>query len=133
LQHFKNSDRTIIVLSNNEGEKGLTNAIAAILFDQPVALPSEHREIKLPTEQLNKFVGTYEANGNFAFSIENRGGKLFRVTQSGDARELKTESKTKLFYDDGSDRQVELVFDRGILKQVFFISEGLKTELKKAK
>jgi CubicO group peptidase (beta-lactamase class C family) len=133
VQHFKNADRTIIVLSNNEGEKGLTNAIAAILFDQPVVLPSEHREVKLPTEQLNRFVGTYEANGNFAFSIENRDGKLFRVTRSGDARELKTESRAKLFYDDGSDRQVEFVFDKEIIKQVFFISDGLKTELKKVK
>lgn len=131
LQHFKNADRTIIVLSNNEGEKGLTNAIAAILFDQPVVLPSEHREIKLPAEQLNKFVGTYETNGTFAFSIENRNGKLYRVVKSGEARELKTESKTKLFYDDGSDRQIEFVFDKQQIKQVVFISQGLKTELKK--
>jgi CubicO group peptidase (beta-lactamase class C family) len=42
LQHFATSDRTVIVLSNNDSEKGLANAIAAILFDQKVALPSEH-------------------------------------------------------------------------------------------
>lgn len=133
LQHFKNADRTIIVLSNNEGEKGLTNALAAILFNQSVALPSEHKEIKLRLDHLNKFVGVYEINGNFAFAIENRNGKLFRVTKAGDPKELLAESKTKLFYSDGSDRQIELVFDKQEIKQVFFISDGLKLELKKAK
>lgn len=133
LQHFKNADRTIIVLSNNEGEKGLTNAIAAILFDQKVALPSQHKEIKLTTEQLNKFVGTYELNGNFAFAVENRDGKLYRVTKNGDAKELKAESKTRLFYGDGSDRQLELIFDKQMVRQVFFIADGIKLELKKAK
>jgi CubicO group peptidase (beta-lactamase class C family) len=132
LQHFKNADRTVIVLTNNESEKGLTNAIAAILFDQPVALPSAHREIKLSTGELNKFVGTYELNGNFAFAVENRNGKLYRVTKSGEPKELKPESKTKLFYAD-TDRQIELVFDKQAVKQVFFIAEGIKLELKKAK
>lgn len=133
LQHFKTSDRTIIVLTNNESEKGLTNAIAAILFDQPVALPSAHKEIKMSPSQLNQFVGTYEVNGNFAFSIENRNGKLYRVTKSGEPKELKPESKSKLFYDDGSDRQIEFVFDQQTLKQVFFIADGIKLELKKVK
>jgi len=132
LQHFKNADRTIIVLTNNESEKGLTNAIAAILFDQKVALPSEHKEIKLPAEQMNKFVGNYELNGNFAFAVENRDGKLYRVVKNGDAKELKAESKTKLFYGDGTDRQIELVFDKQTIKQVFFIADGIKLELKKA-
>lgn len=134
LQHFKTADRTVIVLTNNESEKGLTNAIAAILFEQPVAVPSEHKEIKLPPEQLNKFVGTYETNGNFAFTIEARGGKLYRVTKNGDAKELKAESKSKLFYDDDSDRQIELVFDQNrAVRQVFFIASGIKQELKKVK
>ena len=134
LQHFKLSDRTIIVLTNNESEKGLTNAIAAILFDQPVTLPSAHKEIKLTPAELNKFVGTYELNGNFAFAVELReGGKLFRITRSGDPKELKPESKNKLFYADGTDRQIELVFDRKqSVKQVFFIADGINLELKKA-
>lgn len=134
FQHFKNADRTVIVLTNNESEKGLTNALAAILFDRKVALPSAHKEIKLAAADLNKFVGIYELNGNFAFGVENRNGKLYRVTKSGDPKELKPESKTKLFYADGSDRQIELVFDRRqIVSRVFFISDGLKTELKKVK
>lgn len=134
LQHFKNADRTVIVLSNNESEKGLTNAIAAILFAQKVVLPSAHKEIRLAEGQLHKFVGEYEANGNFAFAIENRNGKLYRVIKSGDAKELKPESKNRLFYGDGSDRQIEFVFDRKqAVERVFFISDGLKLELKKVR
>lgn len=129
LQHFKSAGRTVIVLSNNDSEKGLANAIAAILFDQQVALPSEHKEIKLPPSELNNFVGTYETNGR-SFRIENRNGKLYRVVEGGEPKELKPESKTKLFYED-SDRQVEFVFKNNAVKQVFFISEGLKLELRK--
>ncbi|MCD9185848.1 MAG: beta-lactamase family protein [Pyrinomonadaceae bacterium] len=132
LQHFKNSDRTIIVLTNNESEKGLTNTIAAILFDQKVTLPSKHTEIKLTPQQLKKFVGEYRLNGNFAFSVELKNGKLFRATRSGEPKELKAESTSKLFYADGTDRQIELIFDRrGAVKQVFFISDGINLELKK--
>ncbi|HKY06106.1 MAG TPA: serine hydrolase domain-containing protein [Blastocatellia bacterium] len=134
LQHFKHADRTVIVLSNNEGEKGLTNAIGAILFGQDVALPSAHKEISLAEGQLSKFVGEYELNGNFAFAIEDRNGKLYRVIKSGDARELKPESKNMLFYGDGSDRQIEFVFDpKQAVERVFFISDGLKLELKKSR
>ena len=52
LQHYKKTNRTIVVLTNNESEKGLTNAIAAILFNQPVVLPSQHKEMTLLPEQL---------------------------------------------------------------------------------
>lgn len=133
LQHFKQADLTLIVLSNNEGEKGLTNAIAAILFGQDVALPSEHKEVKLAPEQLGRFVGVYQAANGNSFAVEDRGGKLYRVVGSGEPKELKSESESKLFYDDGSDRQIELVFDGRALRRVFFISEGLKIELKKVK
>lgn len=132
LQHFKNADRTIIVLTNNESEKGLTNAIAAILFDQKITLPSKHKEIKLAPQQLKKFVGEYQLNGNFAFSIELKDGKLFRATKSGEPKELKAESTSKLFYGDSTDRQIELIYNRrGTIKQVFFINEGINLLLKK--
>ena len=130
LQHFQNADRTIIVLSNNESEKGLTNAIAAILFDQQVALPSSHREVKLSPSELNRFVGTYEANGR-SFSIENRKDKLFRVVAGGEPMELKPESKNKLFYV-GVDRQIEFTFT-GKKVTAFFIADGLKLALTKVK
>lgn len=133
LTHFKKADRTIIVLTNNESENGITNAIAAILFDQPIALPSAHKEIKLAPKQLNRFVGKFQsANGN-SFSIENRDGKLFRIVPNGEPKELKAESETKLFYT-GVDRQIEFTFDkRRQVKQVFFIADGIKLELKKVK
>lgn len=133
LTHFQTTDRTIIVLTNNESENGLTNAIAAILFDQPVTVPTAHREIKLKPTDLNRFVGTYQAASGASFSIEIRDGKLFRIVPNGEPKELKAESKTRLFYTD-VDRQVEFVFDRKRqVKQVFFIADGIKLELKKIK
>jgi hypothetical protein len=111
----------------------LTNAIAAILFDQAVALPSAHKEIKLKPEELNRFVGTYQAANGNSFSVENRAGKLYRIVPNGEPKQLKPESKNKLFYED-VDRQVEFVFDRRQqVKQVFFIADGIRLELKKIK
>ena len=82
---------------------------------------------------MERFIGTYELNGNFAFAIEARDGKLYRVTKNGEPKELKPESKTKLFYAD-VDRQIEFIFDRKqTLKKVFFIAAGINLELKKAK
>lgn len=134
LQHFKNTDRTIIVLTNNESEKGITNAIAAILFDQKVTLASKHIEIKLSPAALDKFVGAYELNGNFAFAIELRDGKLYRVVKNSEPKELKPESKTKLFYAGGIDRQIQIVFNRKrAVKQVFFIADGINLRLKKVR
>ena len=133
LQHFKKANRTIIVLTNNESEKGLTNALAAILFNQPVVLPSIHKETTLSPQQLNRFVGTYEAANGSSFSIENRNGKLFRVQANGAPTELKAESGSKLFYDDESDRQIEFVFDKHGVRLVRFISQGLVIELKKVR
>lgn len=69
-------------------------------------------------EQLDKFVGTYELNGR-SFNIENRNGSLFRVVQGADSKELKPESKSKLFYNDGSDRQIEFVFANNAVSEVF--------------
>lgn len=133
LTHFKKTDRTIIVLTNNESENGITNAIAAILFDQPIALPSAHKEIKLAPKQLDRFVGTFQAANGNSFGIENRDGKLFRIVPNGEPKELKAESETKLFYTD-VDRQIEFAFDqRGQIKLVFFIADGIKLQLKKIK
>jgi CubicO group peptidase (beta-lactamase class C family) len=133
LQHFKRADRTVIVLSNNDSERGLTNALAAILFGQQVALPSDHREKKLSPELLNRFTGVYAAANGSSFSIENRDGKLYRVIPNAEPRELKTESSTRLFYADDSDRQIEFDFNKRATRRVFFISDGLKMELKKVK
>lgn len=131
LQHFQKTERTIIVLTNNESEKGITNAIAAILFDQKTTLPSKHIEVKLKPAQMRKFVGTYELNGNFAFTVELKDGKLFRATKTGEPKELKPESPTKLFYADGTDRQIEIIFDKKkSARQVFFIADGINLELK---
>lgn len=131
-QHFEKADRTVIVLSNNDNERGLANAIAAILFGQKIALPSKHVEVRLTPAQLDKFVGTYEAKGR-SFSIESKDGKLFRVQGAGSPVEIKAESASKLFYTDGSDRQIEFIYGKKGLSQVFFIADGIKLELKKLK
>jgi predicted secreted protein len=123
----------VIVLSNNDSEKGLADAIAAILFGQQVALPALHKETTLSPVLLSRFVGVYEAANGSSFTIENRNGRLYRVVQGADAKELKPESKNVLFYDDGSDRQIEFVFADDSVKQVYFISRGIKTELRKVK
>ena len=83
---------------------------------------------KLTPQELNRFVGTYEAGGR-TFGIENRDGLLYRTAEGAAPVQLKPESMTKLFYTDGTDRQVELVLTHDAVQQAAFIDNGVKIAL----
>jgi hypothetical protein len=59
-------------------------------------------------------------------------GKLYRHREGTPDIELKPESKTKFFYSDGTDRQIEFELDpSGKVTKAWFINSGQKGELKK--
>ena len=97
---------------------------------KPVVMPYVHKEITLDSVALDRFTGTY--HGVNEFKLERKGNKLFRVLPNGNSIEVKSESESKFFYADGSDRQIEFEIDanKKIIK-IWFIAYGLKTELKK--
>jgi len=124
-------DQTYIVLSNNSSNStGISNGLQHIMAGKEVLTAYEHKEIAPDSASLAVFAGDYELNGA-KFKLEQRGTKIYRINPLGEL-ELKQESPTKLFYSDGSDRQIE--FELGAGKKVskaWLINLGIKTELKK--
>ena len=131
LSRNVNADRTIIILSNNNSNApSLSKTMEELFAGKPVIMPYEHKEIIVDSSALKKFTGSYE--GRAKIRLEQKGAKLFRITDSGQSLELKPESATKFFYTDGSDRQIEFETDaNNKVSKAWLILNGLKTELKK--
>jgi CubicO group peptidase (beta-lactamase class C family) len=124
-------DETIIVLSNNETSTGqLKTGIESILAGDDLLMPYKHKEIKIDTALLDRYVGRYSAFITLTFIKKD--GKLYRKRTGNPDIELKPESETKFFYGDGTDRQIEFEVDsKGKVIKAWFINTGLKGELKK--
>jgi CubicO group peptidase (beta-lactamase class C family) len=125
-------DLTYIVLSNNGSNSPLlANTLQQIMAGKQVVMPYEHKEISLDSSALAAFTGTY-SNANTKITIVQEGNKLFRTAANGNKVVLKPESPSKLFYADGTDRQIEfeLAADKKVTK-AYLIANGVKTEIKK--
>jgi len=124
-------DQTIIILSNNESAIPFFRvAVESILNDEKLVMPYEHKEIKIDTALLANYVGKYSAGLTMEFIKKD--GKLFRHRNGTPDIELKPESKTKFFYGDGTDRQIEFEIDNnGKVIKTWFLNMGQKGELKK--
>lgn len=133
FSRFIDSNQTIIILSNNESSAPQFNAgIQNILANEPLLMPYEHKAINIDTALLDRYAGKYSAFLTLTFIKKN--GKLYRHRQGTADIELKPESNTKFFYDDGTDRQIE--FETGAdgkVTKAWFINTGQKGELTKMK
>jgi CubicO group peptidase (beta-lactamase class C family) len=129
----RHTDRneTIIVLSNNESNIGLMNAsLESILADEELVMPYEHKEVKLDSTILKRYVGKYTAG--LTLQLIQKDGKLYRHRNGTADIELKPESETKFFYADGTDRQLEFELDKnGTVTKIWFLNSGQKGEMKK--
>lgn len=129
LTRYPAKDITFIILSNNDTRcSAICNRLAAIMFNKPVAKPYIHKEVAIDTAVLQKYTGTYKGS-TISLHIIAKQGKLYRHRENRPDLELKSESNTKFFYSDESDRQIE--FEIGKTSKAVFINEGLKTNLTK--
>lgn len=131
LTRMADKDEIIIMLSNNETANGQLQAgIQSILADEDLLMPYQHKEIKIDTSLLDRYVGKYSAFLTLQFIKKD--GKLYRHRLGTKDIELKPESDTKFFYGDGTDRQIEFEVDAtGKVTKAWFINTGQKGELKK--
>jgi Beta-lactamase len=131
ITRFTDKMETIIIFSNNEFNISFINAgVESILDGEELVMPYEHKEVKIDTAILDKYVGKYRAGLTLEFI--KRDGKLFRYRKGTQDIELKPESATKFFYADGTDRQIEFETDTtGKVIRVWFINTGQKGEMKK--
>ena len=69
---------------------------------------------------------------SFPIELIKKEDKLFVHPGGGDDTELKPESKTKFFFANGTDQQIEFETDHsGNLTKTWYIGWGLKKEMKK--
>lgn len=131
LTRYVDTDRTIIVLSNNNSNSpAIAATIEKMMSGKPIVMPYQHKEIVMDSTAIDQFTGNYE--GAVKIKLERRGTKLFRVMPNGQSLELKPESATKFFYSDDSDRQLEFEqAEKSKIKNTWLISFGVKTEFKK--
>ncbi|HWC54403.1 MAG TPA: serine hydrolase [Chitinophagaceae bacterium] len=131
ITRFPNDDMCIIIFSNNETNTDLIDAgLSNILFDIPIIMPYQHKEVKIDPAILDRYVGKYYAFMTLQFFKKD--GKLYRHLNGVPDIQLIPESETKFFYGDGSDRQIEFEVDKnGKVVKTWFINNGMKGEMKK--
>ena len=131
ITRFPNDDMCIIIFSNNETNTDLIDAgLSNILFDIPIIMPYQHKEVKIDPAILDRYVGKYYAFMTLQFFKKD--GKLYRHLNGVPDIQLIPESETKFFYGDDSDRQIEFEVDKnGKVVKTWFINNGMKGEMKK--
>ncbi|MEO6348356.1 MAG: serine hydrolase [Aquaticitalea sp.] len=79
---------------------GVTNRIAALSIGKPLA--DKKNAIKLTENELNKWVGAYEFDGNVVRFITLDNGQLYSQREGSTKLEIYPMSKTHYIFDDGA-------------------------------
>jgi CubicO group peptidase (beta-lactamase class C family) len=111
IRRFPDDDVVIIVLSNNSSRHTgeIANNLSAIVLNQPVQWPKEHKFVKVPEEKLKAYEGEYEIGPNFILKVSLVNGILQAEPTGQPKTELQPESEDT-FYIDVADAQ--LVFEK---------------------
>ena len=130
LSYFPDDDICVAIISNNgSNSTAIGIALESILFNLPVLIPYNPKEVKIDTAVMNNYLGKYIATG--PIEIIRKNGKLFRRVNGAPDVELKPESNTRFFYADRSSRFIEFEIDKtGKVKKGWFIGNGNKVEMK---
>ena len=139
LIRYTDDDVTIAVLSNNQSHSDyIADALAAIVLNKNFVLPYAHSKTDANTAN-DMYLGKYmmpllRPPYMVAFPIElvKKDEKLFVHSGGVSDMELKPESKTKFFFANGTDQQIEFETDNsGNLIKTWYIGWGLKKEMKR--
>lgn len=135
VARFPKEEIVVIGLSNNQNASTprVVNALAAIMFDVPVTIPYQHKEIMIDSSILKHYVGKYQRQG-YAGSdtMMVKEGKLYWQLPSGRVVQMKPESATKFFVEEYPFIQFEFdVNTAGQVKKAYTIDAGVKNEMKR--
>lgn len=129
LTNYPETDKTIIVLSNNESSAGaIANSIANILFGKPIEMAYEHEAIAFDSTMLLPFVGSYTFK-NRGFELVVNKDHVAQVFKRGQPRKFLPESATKLFSSE-ADLQFELTKEKDSVK-LYRIFYGVKEKIQR--
>jgi CubicO group peptidase (beta-lactamase class C family) len=109
---FPKENVKIIILRNNMGSVYFSFALAGIVFNKSVEIPTKSKEIQLADSSLTKYCGSYSLKKNSSevdFVIEKKKGKLYGGWAGGELQVLKAEVPGRFFYNN-DEFQREIVF-----------------------
>jgi hypothetical protein len=132
ISHYPVDELSIVVLSNNLSNAfGISQALAAIVFDIPVMPPYQPKEVATDSAIIIRYIGKYlRSNSSTIDTLVSKQGRLYIHFQGGEQYELKPESKTKYFLDFFPDVKLEFNIDaEGKISKVYFIDTGVKFEM----
>jgi CubicO group peptidase (beta-lactamase class C family) len=90
---------SIVVLSNVNGNapEEISNYLASVMYNEPVALPSERKEVAVPVATLSRYVGVYQLAPKFALTIALEGDHLTAQGTGQPAAPIFASSPTRFF------------------------------------
>jgi CubicO group peptidase (beta-lactamase class C family) len=131
-RHITN-DKTIIILQNHDDVSSPVQSIRNILYNKPLPIQNTGKEISLSTEQLQKFVGIYEAEKTLQITISLEKNQLFVQLTGQNAYPIFAQSEL-LFFLKVVDAQIEFVLgEKGEIVSLFVVQNGSKLVAKKIK
>ncbi len=111
----------------------ITKDIFAILYDKPFKIPESKAEIKVSTEILNKYIGTYEVVPEFKIEVNVENGQLVAQATGQPKFELFAQ-KENYFFLKAVEAEVEFVSnDKGVVEKLVLYQGGRKTPAMKTK
>lgn len=129
-RHITN-DKTIILLQNHENVSLPIKSIRNILYNKPLPKKKIRTEIKIPIEQLQQFVGTYEIEKDFELKIMLENEQLFTQLTGQNAFPIFAENEL-LFFLKVVDAQLQFEKDdEGKVVKVYLLQNDNKIAAKR--
>jgi CubicO group peptidase (beta-lactamase class C family) len=99
LSYYPDDKLTVAVLSNVNGNTPdqLAGKLAEIALGEEAVLPTEKKEVTVPTEILSKYVGTYVLQPGFDLVIALEGNQMITQATGQGKIPIFAESETKFF------------------------------------
>jgi len=108
LAYYPDDKLTVVVLANlKEGAPdGIATKMAAVAHGEKVVLISERKEVKVPTNLLAEYVGSYELQPNFVMVVSLKGDQLITQITGQPEVPIFAESE-KMFFPKIVDAEIE--------------------------
>jgi CubicO group peptidase (beta-lactamase class C family) len=131
-RHITN-DKTIIILQNHNNVTIPSKAIRNILYNKPLPVQKIRKEVIITTEELQKFVGTYQVEKDFEIKISLDKDQLFSQLTGQNVFPIFVESEMLFFYK-VVDAQIQFEKnEKGEISNLFLLQNGNKIEAKRTK
>jgi len=133
IERHIDNDKTIIILQNHNNVTLPIKSLRSILYNQPLPIKKERKEVKLTNEQLQKFTGTYEIEIGVEMKVSFTNEQLFAQLTGQNEFPLFAESEFTFFLK-VVDAQIEFQQnDKGEITNLFLLQNGNKTKAEKIK